>query len=114
MMYRPLSDNMIIEAIKDEKSLIVVPENVDTTQDGSQIFEVKAIGPGYQLESGQMIAPDVQVGDKVFVSAYAPLTLKHNGAELILARGRDVVLVLEEELTEPKLVEEGGGTDAGN
>lgn len=92
-----MSDFMVIELLEEEKKTqIVMPDSIDKTQDPSAIFIVKAIGPGYH-EYGDFISPDVEIGDKVFVTSYGVSKLEHEGKKVILARARDVILKIQDE-----------------
>jgi len=93
---RPVADYMILEMDKKPESKIVIPDTVDQSKDESTIFTVVAVGPGH-MESGILIEPEVEIGDRVFMMAFAVSKLEYKGKKVILGRARDVVLILNGE-----------------
>ncbi|CAN1527059.1 GroS Co-chaperonin GroES (HSP10) [Fimbriimonadaceae bacterium] len=94
MAIKPLHDRIIIKAAaKEEKTAsgIILP---DTAQEKPQRGEVLAVGPGKRLDSGQLAAVDVVVGDIVLYGKYSGTEVKVDGEDLIILRAEDVLAVL--------------------
>ena len=103
-MFKPINDLMIVEVIKEFEG-IVMPDN--KAPDTGNTFRVKAIGPGYRTETGQLIAPSVDVGDRVALVGKV-LKIPEKGNDLLVARASDVMLV---ERPESGDMESCGGTE---
>ena len=95
MNIRPLHDRVIIKRIEEERTSpggIVIP---DTAAEKPVRGEVIAIGKGKILESGEVRALDVKVGDKVLFGKYSGTEVKVDGQELLVMREEDIVAVIE-------------------
>ena len=93
MDIRPLHDRIVVEAAaKEEKSAggIILP---DSAQEKPQRGKVLAVGPGKRLDSGQLAALDVQVGDHVLYGKYGGTEVSVNGNDYIILRADDVLAV---------------------
>ena len=71
---------------------IVIP---DTAAEKPDQGEVKAVGTGKVLESGDVRPLDVKVGDKVLFGKYSGQTVKVEGEELLVVREEDIMGVIE-------------------
>jgi chaperonin GroES len=81
-----------MEQEETTKTGILLPESAkEKPQQGSVI----AAGPGGRKESGERIAMDVQVGDKVLYAKYAGTTIKIDGKEYLILKETDVLAVVE-------------------
>ena len=92
---RPLGDRILIKRQDEETKTaggIVIP---DSAAKKSTFGEVIAIGPGKRSDSGQLMAPDVKVGDKVLFGKYAGTEVNVEGADLIVMREEDIMGVVE-------------------
>lgn len=95
MKIRPLHDRVIIKRLESEtKSAggIVIP---DTAAEKPSKGEVKAVGKGKILESGEIRPLDVKVGDKVLFGKYSGTEVKMDGDELLVMREEDIMAVIE-------------------
>ena len=93
-MLKPLGDRVIIRVLEKEektKSGIFLP---DTAKEKPQEGEVVAVGIGKVYESGQRVAPEVAVGDRVIFAKYAGSEVKLNGETYLILSERDVLAVL--------------------
>ncbi len=91
---KPLEDRIVIKAAEAEQTTasgLVIP---DTAKEKPQEGVVVAVGPGRVSDSGQRIAVDVAVGDRVLFSKYGGTELKHGGEEYLILNARDVLAVL--------------------
>jgi chaperonin GroES len=94
LVFRPLGDRVIIEAIaKDETTAsgIVLP---DTAKEKPQDGRVVAVGTG-RFENGERIALEVKEGDRVIFSKYAGTEVKFGDRELLIMRESDILAITE-------------------
>jgi chaperonin GroES len=95
MNIRPLHDRVIVRRMEEERTSaggIVIPDSATEKPDKGEIL---AVGNGKILESGEVRALDVKVGDKVLFGKYAGTTVKVEGEELLVMREEDIVAVIE-------------------
>ncbi|RDU34731.1 MULTISPECIES: co-chaperone GroES [Neobacillus] len=95
-MLRPLGDRIIIELVESEEktaSGIVLP---DTAKEKPQEGKVVAVGSGRVLDSGERVAPEVSVGDRIIFSKYAGTEVKYQGTEYLILRESDIHAVIGE------------------
>ncbi|SFB26252.1 MULTISPECIES: co-chaperone GroES [unclassified Bacillus (in: firmicutes)] len=95
-MLKPLGDRIVIELVASEEktaSGIVLP---DTAKEKPQEGKVVAVGTGRVLESGERVALEVSVGDRIIFSKYAGTEVKYQGTEYLLLRENDVLAVIGE------------------
>lgn len=95
MAIRPLHDRVVIKRLEAEEktaSGIVLPGNAAEKPD---MGEVIAVGNGKRTESGQVLAMDVKVGDKVIFGKYSGQTVKVDGEELLVMREEDIMGIVE-------------------
>ena len=94
-MLRPLGDRIVIELVESEEktaSGIVLP---DSAKEKPQEGKVVAVGTGRVLESGERVALEVTVGDRIIFSKYAGTEVKFEGTEYLLLRENDILAVVE-------------------
>ncbi|GGP26114.1 co-chaperone GroES [Silvimonas amylolytica] len=95
MKIRPLHDRVVIKRVEAEEktaSGIVLPGAAAEKPD---LGEVVAIGTGKLLDSGEVRALSVKVGDKVILGKYSGQSVKVNGEELLVVREEDIFGVVE-------------------
>jgi len=95
MSIRPLYDRIVVKRIEEQettRSGIFIP---DSAKEKPQEGEVVAVGHGKMLESGQLMALDVKVGDRVLFGKYSGTETKLIGTEYIVMREDDVLGILE-------------------
>lgn len=96
MKIRPLSDHIVIEALKEEektKSGILLPETAE--KERPERGKVIAVGPGKKTEEGKRIPPEVKVGDIVLFTKYGPNEVKIDEKEYLIAKEEDILAILE-------------------
>jgi chaperonin GroES len=79
-MLQPLEDHVLIKPIVEEtttKSGIILPDSKEKPKKG----EVVAIGQGKILENGSRSPIDVQIGDIVYFTQYAPDEIQVSAGE---------------------------------
>ena len=85
---------MVLEAEEKEemtRSGIVLP---DTAKEKPQEGRIIAAGPGRRLDSGELVALEVKVGDKVLYAKYAGTEVKLDGKEYLIVREADILAVM--------------------
>lgn len=93
MNLKPLHDRIIVEAAaKEERSAggIILP---DSAQEKPQRGTVLAVGPGKRLDSGQLAAIDINVGDIVLYGKYGGTEVSVGGKDYVILRADDVLAV---------------------
>jgi len=96
MTIKPLSDHILIEAIKGEektKGGILLPETAEKEKSEQGI--VIATGPGKRTEDGKIIPMSVMPGQKVLFTKYGPNEIKIEEKEYLIAREDDIVAIIE-------------------
>ncbi|MAG45029.1 co-chaperone GroES, partial [bacterium] len=82
MQIKPLRDNVIIKPMPEEQktaSGIVLPDTAE--KEKPEQGQVIAVGPGRTTDDGTTIKINIQKGDKVLFTKYAPNEIKVNGEE---------------------------------
>jgi chaperonin GroES len=95
MNIRPLHDRVILKRMEEETTSaggIVIP---DTAAEKPMRGEVVAVGNGKRLDSGEIVALDVKVGDTVLFGKYSGTEVKVNGEDLLVMREEDIMGVIE-------------------
>jgi chaperonin GroES len=95
MKIRPLHDRIVIRRMEEERTTgggIVIPDSA--TEKPIQ-GKVVAVGTGKRLDSGDVIKPDVKVGDTVLFGKYSGTEVKIGGSELLVMREDDIMGVVE-------------------
>ncbi|MEN1729453.1 MAG: co-chaperone GroES [Pseudomonadota bacterium] len=95
MNLRPLHDRVIVKRVEEERTSpggIVIP---DSATEKPVRGEVKAVGNGKILDSGEQRALDVKAGDVVLFGKYSGTEVKVDGEELLVMREDDIMAVIE-------------------
>ena len=95
MSLRPLHDRVIVRRLEEETTPaggIVIPDNAKEKPSRGEII---AVGNGKPLDSGDVRALDVKVGDKVLFGKFAGTEVKADGEELLVLREDDIMAVIE-------------------
>ena len=96
MNIRPLHDRVVVRRLDEETTTsggIVLP---DSAAEKPSQGEVLAVGTGKQLDSGEVRAMDVKVGDKVIFGQYGGSTVKIDDEELLILTESEIFGVLED------------------
>ena len=94
MNIKPLHDRVLVERIEAEnktKGGIIIP---DTAQEKPAEGIVIAVGSGAKDDSGNRIAMDVKVGDRVLFSKWGGTELKINGKEVMIMKESDILAIV--------------------
>ncbi|HEY6378294.1 MAG TPA: co-chaperone GroES [Candidatus Dormibacteraeota bacterium] len=92
---RPLADRVVVKPLEREevtKSGIVLP---DTAKEKPQEGLIEAVGNGrYNEQTGQRVALDVKVGDRVIYAKYAGSEVKIDEEEYLILSEKDILAVV--------------------
>jgi chaperonin GroES len=94
MNIRPLYDRIVVKRITEQETTrkgIIIP---DSAKEKPQEGEVMAVGHGKRLESGELVALDVKVGDRILFGKYSGSETKLDGVEYIIMREDDILGIL--------------------
>jgi chaperonin GroES len=92
---KPLGDRIVVkrlEAAAMTKGGIVLP---DSAKEKPKEAKVVAVGPGKTLESGEVQAPQVKVGNKVLFSSYAGTEVTVDGDEYLIMSEAEVLAIVD-------------------
>jgi chaperonin GroES len=94
MKIRPLHDRVVVKRMEEERTSaggIVIPDSA--TEKPSE-GKVMAVGKGKVNESGEVLAMDVKVGDKILFGKYSGTEIKIDGDEVLIMREEDILGVI--------------------
>jgi len=94
-MIRPLQDRIIVKRIDAEDKTVGGIYIPDTAKEKPQEGEVIAVGKGKRLDSGEIQALDLKVGDRILFSKYGGTDVKIDGEDYLIMREDDVLGVIE-------------------
>ena len=92
---KPLRDRILVKRVEEAEQKIggiIVP---DTAKEKPQQAEVKAVGSGRLLESGERVPLSVKAGDKVLVGKWSGTDVKIDGEDYLILKEEDVLGVIE-------------------
>jgi chaperonin GroES len=95
MDFRPLHDRVVIRRLNAEERTtggIIIP---DTAQEKPMQGEVIAVGPGARNEQGQIVALDVNAGDRILFGKWSGTEVKIDGEELLIMKESDIMGIIE-------------------
>lgn len=93
-LLKPIGDRIVIELVESEEktaSGIVLP---DTAKEKPQEGKVVAVGSGRVLDSGERVAVEVSVGDRIIFSKYSGTEVKYQGTEYLILRESDILAIV--------------------
>ena len=95
MELRPLHDRVLVRRLEQGEQVqggIIIP---DTAKEKPQQAEVKAVGSGKLLDSGERSTPEVKPGDRILFGKYSGSDIKIDGDEYLILREDEILGVLE-------------------
>jgi chaperonin GroES len=95
MEFRPLHDRVLVRRLEDKEQKvggIIIP---DSAKEKPQQAEVRAVGQGKLLETGERAAPEVKKGDRILFGKYSGAEIKVDGDEYLILREDEILGVLE-------------------
>ena len=96
MKIKPLTDHVLIEAIKEEektKTGILLPATAE--KERPEQGKVIAAGPGKKDKHGKRLPLEVKAGDRVLFTKYGPTEIKVDDKEYLIAKEEDILAILE-------------------
>ena len=91
---KPLADRVIVAPAAAEektKSGIIIP---DTAKEKPQRGEIVAIGEGKISEQGNLMKPQVKVGDQVLYGKYAGTEINIEGVDYLIMKESDIFAIV--------------------
>lgn len=101
MTIKPLSDRVVIKAVKAEDTTESGIILTTAAQEKPSIAEVVAVGPGGVVD-GKEVEMFVKVGQKVLISKYSGTEVKVDGEEYSIVKQDDILAVVEDDVSSPK------------
>jgi chaperonin GroES len=95
MDLRPLHDRILVKRLDEGEQVrggIIIP---DTAKEKPQQAEVRAVGSGKLLETGERVAPEVKPGDRILFGKYSGAEIKVDGDEYLILREDEILGVIE-------------------
>ena len=95
MHLRPLHDRVLVKRLEEGEQRsggIIIP---DSAKEKPQQAEVKAVGSGKLLESGERVPVDLKPGDRILFGKYSGAEIKVDGDELLILKEDEILGVLE-------------------
>jgi len=95
MKIRPLHDRVVIKRTEEDSTSaggIVIP---DSASEKPSKGEVIAVGNGKILDSGDVRALDLKVGDKVLFGKYSGTEVKVDEEDLLVMREDDIMAIID-------------------
>ena len=94
MNIRPLGDRVIVRRVEEETKTaggIYIPDSA--TEKPSE-GEILAVGKGRLTDNGDLLAMNVEVGEKVIFGKYAGSEVKVDGETYLIMKEEDILGVL--------------------
>ncbi|MFM1945348.1 MAG: hypothetical protein RI897_4330 [Verrucomicrobiota bacterium] len=92
---KPLGDRVLVEPVEEKevkKGGIIIP---DSAKEKPTEGIVRALGTGKSDDSGNKVAFEVKVGDRVLVSKYGGTEVKLDGKEYKLLNADDILAIID-------------------
>jgi chaperonin GroES len=81
-----------LEAGEERAGGIIIP---DSAKEKPQQAEVRAVGNGKLLDSGERVATEVKAGDRILFGKYSGSEIKIDGEEFLILKEDEILGVLE-------------------
>ena len=94
MNIRPLYDRIVVKRLAEQEQVsggIIIP---DTAKEKPQEGEVVAVGKGKRNDKGEIIALELEVGNKILFGKYSGSDIKVDGTEYLIMREDEVLAVI--------------------
>ncbi|WP_378943540.1 co-chaperone GroES [Paracoccus sp. R86501] len=94
MAFKPLQDRVLVRRVQSEektKGGLIIPDNAkEKPAEG----EVVSVGDGARKDSGELIAPSVNAGDRVLFGKWSGTEVTVDGEELLIMKEGDILGVI--------------------
>ena len=94
MNIKPLADRVVVKPLElDEAKVgsIYIPE---TAKEKPQEGKVVAAGPGKASDTGEKVAMEVKVGDKVLYGKYSSTEVTVDSVDYLIMRESDILAII--------------------
>jgi chaperonin GroES len=94
MDFRPLHDRILIKRLEqgeEKRGGIIIP---DSAKEKPQQGEVKAVGSGKLLETGDRVPPEVKPGDRILFGKYSGSDIKLDGEEYLILKEDEILAIV--------------------
>jgi chaperonin GroES len=94
MAIKPLADRILLETLEAEVKTqggIYIPDNA---KEKPQKGKIVAVGTGRKNDKGEVIAPEVKVGDIVLYGKYSGTEITVDGKEYLIVKESDILAIL--------------------
>jgi len=95
MKIKPLHDRVIVSRVEEQETTkggIIIP---DSAKEKPAEGKIVAVGDGKTLESGEIQALAVKVGDRILFGKYAGTEINIEGEEHLIMREEDIIAIVE-------------------
>ena len=95
MGFRPLHDRVLVkrlEAGEERRGGIIIP---DSAKEKPQQAEVKAVGNGKLLDTGERVPLEVKAGDRILFGKYSGSEIKVDGDEMLILKEDEILAVVD-------------------
>lgn len=92
-MLKPVEDKVIVK-VDEEENVTSSGFFIAPTGEKQDTATVVAVGPGLLLNNGQMMIPDVEVGNKVIFAKYQGTEVESDGETYLILAYRDILAVI--------------------
>ena len=92
--FRPLHDRVVVRRVESEEKTaggIIIP---DTAKEKPSEGEIVATGNGARDDGGNIVALDVQAGDRILFGKWSGTEVKLNGEDLLIMKESDIMGVI--------------------
>ena len=96
MTIRPINDNIVIEIVKAEKvmqsesGIFLVNKDIPKEETGI----VVAIGSGRVLNNGDLLKPEVKIGDKVIFDKFAGTEISAGDKTYLIIKENNILCII--------------------
>ena len=90
-----MHDRIMVKRLEDGEQMrggIIIP---DTAKEKPQQAEVKAVGSGKLLETGERVPVEVKPGERILFGKYSGAEIKVDGDEYLILKEDEILAVLE-------------------
>lgn len=94
MNIKPLADRVVVKPLEQEEAKVGSIYIPDTAKEKPQEGQVIAVGPGKTSESGEKVAMEVKVGDKVLYGKYSGTEVTVGGVDYLIMRESDILAII--------------------
>ena len=94
MAFKPLHDRVLVKRVQSEektKGGLIIP---DSAKEKPAEGEVVAVGEGARKDSGELIAPSVEVGDRVLFGKWSGTEVTLDGTEMLIMKESDIMGII--------------------